>query len=189
MNFITVKAKGRRTARWVPMFVAQSVAVTLCLAQTPSTLPSGVNPPPDDPEVYYSFFYFHDDFSGWLDRRIATSPARAPKLRQGAARLFGVQESELPRISSATRPVAASLRALSVELQAYVDQTRAKDQGPDRAVFRQFETRRQQIISSGIDQLRAALTPEGWTALHAYINGQYRRSVRQVKLPSTPAGH
>ena len=93
-----------------------------------------------------------------------------------------MRESELARISAATRPVAASMKSLSAELQAYIDQARAKNQSPDRAVFQQFEARRQRIIASGVEQLKTALTPDGWGALHAYINGPYRRSSKQVSL-------
>src|SRR5712692_4361183 len=102
---------------------ARLLLVASCMAQSPT--PAPVTPPADDPEVFFSFFTFHDDFSRWLDQRNAADPAGRNKRTQAAARLFGVSESELPKISVVTRSVAARLTALRGEVQGYIDQQSA----------------------------------------------------------------
>jgi len=167
------------------LVLVSNLFVTTCLAQGPPPLPAA-NPPPDHPEVYYSFLAFHDDFSRWLEQRNLANPAGAVRRAQAAARRFGVPEGELPKIALVSRNAAVELQALAAEMRVFIDQKRPDRQRPERAAFQQFEARRQQIIASAVGQLRTTLTAEGWHALHRYINEQHRLSMRQLKAARRP---
>jgi hypothetical protein len=48
---------------------------------------------------------------------------------------------------------------------------------PDRAKIEEFQRQEADIVRGGMRDLEAALSPEGWRNLHAYINGAYRLTV------------
>ena len=182
MNATTDKRSLLKPGPKACLALAFWVLLKVSPAQAPPP-PVGTVPPPDHPEVYFSFFYFHDDFSRWLEGRLAAYPVRASTLTQGAAKMLRVDQTELATISSVSRSVVAQLSALHAEVKAYSDQARANRLALDPATLQQFQARRQQLIAAGVQQLTTTLTSAGWSGLHAYINDVHRQGMRRLSPP------
>lgn len=137
----------------------------------------------DDPELYSSFFFFMEDFSGWLDSRGAANPAAKTKLMQSAARYLKVNVNELPNVTASCRSAAANLRQISVDARGYQDGEAKNGRAPDVAMMAQFEAKRQAAIQSGTAQLKQTLSAASWNGLHSHINGEHRAS-QQMLAPA-----
>jgi hypothetical protein len=77
------------------------LAAGVALGQKESPLPA------DHPEIYYSFFFFMENFSQWLDARAQEAPARKVKLMESAARYLKVDVSEIPKIAAECQAATA----------------------------------------------------------------------------------
>jgi len=74
-------------------------------------------------------------------------------------------------------------------LSAYLDRIAKNHQQPDKATLQQLQTKRQQIIQTGINQLKQSLSLAGWNGLSGYINGEHRLSIQAfVAVPAPPPG-
>ncbi len=137
------------------------VCCGLLLAQKPVLLPA-----PESPEIYFSFFRFHDDLSDRLEKTKAKDAARGQRLEQSAASLFNIDPSDLVRIRAVTRSVVANLDGLAAQVENF---KRKAGNTPHAVDFAQFDIRRRQILLAGVDRLRESLSAASWTGLHTYI--------------------
>jgi hypothetical protein len=144
-------------------------------AQAPATLP------PDHPDVYYSFFFFMEDFGKWLDLRATQAPERREALFASAARYLKVDAKELPALTSACQSVASSLRQINRDAHQYRTRIIAAGGKPDPAVTESYEASRQAAIQTGTLEIRSALSPASWSGLHSHINGTHRALIHAGK--------
>jgi hypothetical protein len=120
-----------------------------------------------------------EDFGGWLDTRAQQLPASRNQLMASAARYLKIDVNELPRVLAACRVSAAALRQIESDAhQNWLEQSK-DGKLPDVAIVQGFVAKRQAAIRSGADQLRAALSVNGWSGLQGYINGEHRSSVHK----------
>jgi hypothetical protein len=156
------------------LIVACFLLTTLALAQTRSVVP-----PPEDIEVYFSFFNFHNDFAQWLDKRKGEAPARAQNLDKSAADHLRVGVADLPIVKQISGAVVSDLGRSSHDAQAYMETSNSSKTPPDRATLLGFEARRRQIVLSGVDRLKQGLSSSAWNGLHAFINDEHRLSLHR----------
>lgn len=135
-------------------------------------------PPPDDPEVHYSFLIFMDSFGQWLDTRVQANPARKAKLMESAGRYLKITPAELPKVIEACRVAVAELKAIESQSQQYWRGEVQKGKVPDKGRAQQFETMRQAAIQAGRVRLQQALSPATWVSLQAHINGEHRLAIQ-----------
>lgn len=134
-------------------------------------------PPPDDPEVHYSFFVFMDGFGQWLDARSQANPARKLKLMDSASRYLKITPAELPKVIDACRLTLIELKAIEAQSQEYWRGEMEKGNNPDSSRVRQFDAMRQAAIKTGQARLQQALSPTSWGSLKVHINGEHRLRV------------
>lgn len=140
--------------------------------------PQNMNAPQEDLQPYLSFFYFHDDFSTWADARLAKNAVDNPEFLRGVAKHLRVDVADLARIAAVSHSVGIRLRSLSAETAAYMDKISKNKQNPDITLLQEFESRRQQILQSGISQLMQGLSPQSWSGLHTHITIDRKRHMR-----------
>jgi hypothetical protein len=136
-------------------------------------------PPPDDPEVHYSFFVFMDGFGQWLEARAQENPARRTRLMESASRYLKITPADLPKVIAACRASAVELKAIEAQSKEYWQSEVQKKKIPDNAKARQFEAMRQAAIQAGRTRLQQALPPGSWTGLQAHINGSHRLGIQR----------
>jgi hypothetical protein len=137
--------------------------------------------PPDDPELYSGFFFFVENFAGWLDARQAAIPASKARLTQSAAAHYlNVDMNELAKVTARCRAVAANLRQIGLEAQQYWQGEVKNHRSPDAATVRQFAARRQAAIQAGINQLKQELSSGSWKGLQTHINNEHRTGLQVV---------
>ncbi len=163
---------------WIPL-VFGLLFIGIARSQT-----RPVVPPPEDIEVYFSFFNFHNDFAQWLDKRKGEAPERSQKLDKSAADHLRIGIPELPIVKRISGTVVSDLGRVSHDAQAYIEKSNSSKTSPDQAVLLGFEARRRQIVLSGVHSLKLELPSPAWSGLHAFINDEHRLSLHRV-TPST----
>jgi len=165
--------------------IAPAILAILCLLPTPSAFgqTAGTLLPPDHPEVYHSFFFFMESFSQKLDEIAQRTPERKTQVMASAARYLKVDEKELPQLFATCRSVAAQLRQIGDDARQFARSESANNEFPRTGSSQDFATRRHATIQAGSDEMKRVLSPGSWTGLHAHINGDYRRSIRQLNAP------
>jgi hypothetical protein len=133
--------------------------------------------PADHPDVYYSFFFFMDDFGNWLNLRATQQPAKQAALLASAARYLQVDVKELPKLISTCQSVTADLRQVSNDAHQYSTNASVQGKAPEPGVLQSYEAKRQATIQNGISQVQQALTPISWNGVHSHINGTHRASI------------
>jgi hypothetical protein len=116
---------------------------------------------PDDPAVLLGYFS--------LEHAIEQAAAKDPSLRESAASMMGISESEFAVVARIADSVLADVQNITTEASLHPTNPAAE---------RQFETRRRAVLLAGLNTLHQQLSPDGWTALHGYINGRYRANLR-----------
>jgi hypothetical protein len=136
---------------------------------------------PDDPELYYSFIFFMEDFGKWLDANNQQRPAHKADLMRSAARYLKVDANELPKLVATCSTLAATIRQL--ENQARSDAQIAFKNGnpPDYPARQAFAAKRQAAIQDATSQIQAALSHGSWDRLRSHINGEHRASLHRLQ--------
>lgn len=156
-----------------------ALAAASCLLFASTIFCQKAPPPPDDPEVHYSFFVFMDGFGQWLDTRVQASPARTNKLMESAGRYLKISPAELPKVIAACRSVIAELKIIEAQSQQYWRAEVQNAKTPDKAKAGQFEAMRQAAIQTGRIRVQQALSPASWNSLQTHINGEHRLGIQR----------
>lgn len=135
-------------------------------------------PPPDDPEVHYSFFVFMEGFGQWLEARAQENPARRTELMESASRYQKIAPADLSKVIAACRTSAVELKAIEAQAQNSWREEVQKKNVPDKGQARQFEAMRRAAIQAGRTRLQQALPPVSWNGLQSHINGEHRLRIR-----------
>ena len=160
---------------------ATSLAAAIWLMLTATMFGQKSPPPPDDPEVHYSFFVFMDGFGQWLDSRAQANPAGKAKLMESASRYLKITPTELPKVIDACRSAVAELKAIEAQSQASWRGDVQRGKAPDTAKAQQFEALRQGAIQTGRVRLQQALSPASWSSLQTHINGEHRLGIQRSR--------
>jgi hypothetical protein len=139
---------------------------------------TGVTPPPGDPMVFYMFLRHHDALAKDARALAATGTASTRDAEMGAAVSMHVGVDDFVRIGETYQQLEPALAAIDAKANAYRDAVTSGATALDVAVIRSFSASRNQAILRARAQLQGALAPEAWQALSAYIDGEYRQSVR-----------
>lgn len=170
---MTTQKTGRPHRSTTASLVLLTMIATHAVGQKQPPLPT------DDPELYYSFFFFMEDFGEWLDMRAVQASDRQAALTASAARYLKVDVDDLPALISSCQSTAADLRIISNDARQYWVSESAKGRHPDPASLRSFEAKRQTAIQDGIDRLQRTLSKSSWTGIHSHINGTHRAMMRR----------
>ena len=149
---------------------------------------SSKHPDQDSPDLYRSFFFFHEDFGKWTDARISaeTDSVRRDKILESSAKYLGIVPSEFTALEAVTSKVVGDMRAISDEAHAYVVSLKSKGIPADRKVLAAFEARRLAAVTAGVAQMKNGLSPESWQGLYGYINNQHRQHVNVSSSGAPP---
>lgn len=120
---------------------------------------------PDDPAVLLGYFT--------LEHAIDQATTKDPSLRESAASMMGISESEFAVVARVADSVLADVQSITKEASLH---------STSPAAERQLETRRRAVLLAGLNALHQQISPDGWTALHGYINGRYRANLRFHKV-------
>jgi hypothetical protein len=146
-------------------------------AQSPKSNPVSV-PPIEDPELYYSFFYHHQDLINTNQAAKAANPPNSAQLDQQMATLLGVDVKELGIVIGNTQQVVQSHAALAADRRAYKPAAAPQSGQPTaKQMNAEFELKRVRITVEGVRLLAQNLSPASWTGLHAYIVGSYKNTI------------
>lgn len=172
---------GRPTIQRIAAF-----ASSLLLACAPVLAQQTVrnHPAPDSTALYTSFFFFHEDFAKWTAARIAADPAHRDRLIASSAHYLGVTPTDFSILETITAQVSRELRDVGNEAHDYVEAASKDREGFDRTALAGYNDRRAAIIEAGVHRMESALSPDGWKALHSYINNRHRNHVNVTGLAS-----
>jgi len=139
--------------------------------------PNAPNPKflPEDPELYFSFFQFHND----LDQQVqSANPVLASQLTGNAIVAYNVSTEDFTKLTLQVRAFAKDFRNWQFPVQAYFGKIQANKQLPDVNVVKAFQFQRQSLVKSHYDAIHQALSPASWNGLHTYINGNFKQGGR-----------
>jgi hypothetical protein len=142
--------------------------------------PTAAHPAQEAPELYLSFFFFHENFAKWTEDRIAAYPAQRARILASSSKFIGISTDEFDALEAITKQVTSNLRALGDEAHQNVSVTAGTKAGVDRKKLADFNVRRLAIIQDGINAMTQTLSPQSWQGLHGYINNQHRQHVTAV---------
>lgn len=132
----------------------------------------------EDPELYYSFFYYHRDLINTHQAAKAANPQNSAQLDQQMATSLGVDVKELGIVIANTQQVVQSHAALAADRLAYKPAVAPKSGEPTaKQMNAEFEMKRVRITVEGVRLLAQSLSPASWTGLHAYIVGSYKSTI------------
>jgi len=163
---------------YLSRFLSAGVLVFLFATLGPAQQPGSVHPDAGTPELYMSFFFFAEDFAKWTNARVeAADGAHKSSVLKSSAKYVGVAPADFAKLQDVVTQVTSQLRAVSEEAHAYV-QSATSGGGPiDHAVLAAFHERRVAIITAGVEQMKATLSPASWQGLDRYINNRHRQHV------------
>lgn len=133
--------------------------------------------PADHPEVYYSYFFFMENFGNWLDATAAQTPGEQAKLMASAARYLKIDVSELPKLIATCRLVTASLRQVASDNRQMSATASAGGQARNVPISQALAAKREAAIMEGVAQLQRALSAASWNAVQAHMNGAHRAAI------------
>jgi hypothetical protein len=139
---------------------------------------TGAAPPPGDPTVFYMFLRHHDALAQDVKALAATDPARASNTQVGAAASMNLGVNDFMRIGPVYQQLESELEAVNAKANAYRDAVVSGSTTLDIAIIKGFTASRNEAIARARARLQSALTPAGWQALSAYIDGEFRNGVR-----------
>lgn len=191
LKSVLFSAKRNRMSRDLLKYSIRIIRISLCcigLGITEGLLLgqlSGV-PPPGDPDVFGIFLRLSDVDFQLIQKLKGTDPQSAQTTERVAAARLKLSLTDYAVIEPVYQSMKNQLDALSSEVSAYTNH--GKRMNPDWKLMEQFEDRRKQILNSGVRSLQASMTPQGWTALRAYVDGEFRMSIRRESVRSVPVG-
>lgn len=159
----------KRVIIFLPVFLG---AMTGLLAETPST---------GDPNVAYLFLLHQQGLLKEVAKIAASTPAAATDTKKAAAASMNLAVSDFDEIGTVYSQVEPLLEAVDREANLYRDRVVSGAVPVDVNVLKGFDARKTQIKATISQRLKAALSPAGWTAMNAYIEGSFRYSVYTVR--------
>jgi hypothetical protein len=163
-----------------------TLVVMLALAVCVNAQDRSTRLPPDDPELYFAFIFFVDDFSKWLEAQSAAQPARRSALVKSAARYLHVDERDFPKIALACQGSAADLRRLGDQARQYWQDETHNNRQPDPVKVGQLEAQRRAAIEQGVTQMQRLLSKPAWRELRNHINGEHRERIQKIARKRSP---
>ena len=130
--------------------------------------------PADDLRLYQLFFGFHDGLSAAVQSKKTQDAAAGVKMETAVAQLLKVDKAELGKLNGIAHALVAGLDNWQRDLKTYLDQSQSQQHAPDPAKLREFDQKKQQLVSSAVQQLSASLSASSWNGLRSYINNEYR---------------
>src|SRR5437016_10855736 len=109
-----------RISQWLSGRMLGVVSIALLLASVDfGQQPAPAHPAQDAPELYLSFFFFHENFAKWTEDRIAAHPDRRGQILASSSKFVGISADEFAALAI-TKQVTSSLLALGDEARQYV---------------------------------------------------------------------
>lgn len=139
-------------------------------------------PPPGEPEVFGLFLQYQDSLVQGIQKQESEDPSVAQNMERGAAAMLKLSVAEFQKINPVYRVMKSQFEALIAEALAYTREMAAKKAPMDIKKVGEFEARRKRILTDGTARLKSTLSPDGWAALSAYVDGQYRLTVKRAPL-------
>jgi hypothetical protein len=144
---------------------------------------TGTTPPAGDPNVVAMFFAYYDTLAADVQAKRQQSAATADVDEQGAAKsVGGLTVTDFRIVGTVYNSMKQQLIAIDAEGAAYTQSLVAAKQAPDAARLRDLAARRQGAITGGLQSLQKTLSPAGWIALSAYIDGDFRKGLTRRLL-------
>ena len=156
----------------------------------------------DDPELYFGFFSLHQaHLKMAADAKVAeargvrsggqgSNEMDSASLRAGFVRELGVTETDYDRLSTVAASILDRIDGVNQAVAKLRDEILAaralgqmRPNSDDQARAMALQQQRVEILRDGIRQLQSALSPAGWSSLHAYINDNYRSHIVRKELP------
>jgi hypothetical protein len=135
----------------------------------------------EDPELYYSFFNYHQNLVNALVATKAANPQNSAQLDQQMATLLQVDVKELPAVINNTQLVTEAYGKLPAKRAVYANAVPKPNQPVPNAkqLAAQMELKRVRITVDGAFALFLNLSPASWSGIHGYIAGTYRNTIYQ----------
>lgn len=138
---------------------------------------------PANRELFYAFLRLQCAIADDVDSSGRTDEAGAAALRKEASALFGISPEEFGLIARVSRNMRSALNEVSGAETAYIESEHRKQTEPSLAQMRQFVERRQLIIDSAVQQVKADLSVSSWQAVESYVCTRLRARVRSGLSP------
>jgi len=126
----------------------------------------------DEPELYYGFFSLRTQMQ--TDISSAESDSIASERQASLAKYLHISEADFVRAGDVSKDVLARIAGVVSAAKAYNSQETAGRRMPDRVKLQAYQQQRTVVLEDGMKELKKALSPQGWSALHDFINGEYR---------------
>ncbi len=144
---------------------------------------SAVTPPAGDPEVFYIYLrQVHRAAVELGQTRSVNQPEALKGVERRITTRLKLSVGAVSALDSIYESSAAALGALNAEGRTYTEAMRKKGEAPAAVTLQGYYSRRLQIIQQATQEVRSALGETNWLALWAYIDGEFRRSVRRRRL-------
>jgi hypothetical protein len=157
----------KRLSRYYQGTFVLFLGVSTLLSQT-------VAPPQGDPTVFYMFLRFQDSLVQDGNALAKTNPT-------AAAASLSLSVGDFLKINPVYQQLASALLVIDTKANAYRDQVVSGKIPLDVGVIQGFTTSRNRAITQARAQLQNALTPGGWQALSAYIEGPFRQTIQVTR--------
>jgi hypothetical protein len=128
----------------------------------------------DDPELYFGFLSLCRAVENDAQ---ASEAERGVKLRRAMAQHLGIADADFAALLNVATTVLGQVSSLSDDAKSYYLAEGAAGRVPPRTKLDVFQKRRAALLLGGARSLQSAMSPAGWTAIHAYINDTYRNSL------------
>lgn len=156
------------------LLIVGSLAIVGVPAASQERVQAGTSAPAvDDPGLYLGLFSFQQI----LRKDAAGDRANGDGLLRAVVRDYHISDADFAALGKVADAVLAKLPPIHAAAKAYSSSEVAAGRMPDRAKIEEFQRQEADIVRGGMRDLEAALSPEGWRNLHAYINGAYRLTV------------
>lgn len=148
--------------------------------------PNATIPPPNHPEVYFSFLHFHDKLTQSTTAKAAQQVSAKGKqdekdrIEANIARMYNFSRPDLVKTTAIAQKFVADIQTLDGEIRTYRNKRSAMELPPLPSQMSDFENKRQKLIEDGVTSLKKTLSPAAWAALSGYVNGPYRQNIQMI---------
>jgi len=136
----------------------------------------------DSSVIYGSFFRNHDAISNSIESVATTDETSRKNHVETVSKEFRIEAADHMKLAAISHWVADALARNDAKLKAYLDETSARKDKPDKQMLRKAEREDQYIISAGIRRVQTELSRSSWLGLHAYLNEEYRKQIHVVQM-------
>jgi hypothetical protein len=120
------------------------------------------------------FFAFYDRLISEVENSKTQDPSAGAKMQKGTARLLKLNESDLAPVTGIARRFNSAFAQSENDRKSYEAQINSQSQPVYPAKLQGFIQQRQRLTDNAIQQLISSLPPASWTALHSFINDNFR---------------